>query len=690
MPGIDPTFISHSLGVDPTFKPVSQKRRSFNSERYEAIAVEVDKLLKAGFIRNLDYNEWLSNVVLVQKKDGRWRMCVDFTDLNKACPKDSFPLPRIDQLVDATSGHELLSFMDAYSGYNQIRMDESNEAKTAFITDRGVYCYRVMPFGLKNAGATYQRLVNRIFVNEIGRTMEVYVDDMLTKSVTTEEHVPNLRNTFLLLRQYRMRLNPTKCVFGVSSGKFLGFMVHQRGIEANPDKIRAVIDLLPPRRAKDIQKLNGMIVALSRFISKLTDRCLPFFKALKHKGDFCWTSECQAAFDDLKVYLQKPPVLAKPTSGETLLLYLAFSEAAVSSVLIKEEGFIQRAVYYVSKSMTEAETRYPDMEKLALSLIVASRKLRPYFQSHPIVVLTNQPLRQVLQKPELTGRLTKWAMEISEFDIQFRPRTSVKGQAVADFIAEHSNPEVFSLSTERVCRWEMFVDGSSNRHGSGAGIIILTPDRILTQTALRFDFRATNNVAEYEALVTGLRIILSMGAEHVTVYSDSQLVVNQVNQDYQARDPDMIRYLKEVKSLMSKFVRCELIRISRDHNSQADALAKLASTSDMKLPRTITVFRLSTPSIPEDHPINVLIPDPVGESWMTPIMDYLRHGTLPEDKITAQRIRRQAPRYLIINGSLFRRGFSLPYLRCVSPPQTEQILQEVHGGTWEAILPEEI
>ncbi|KAK0606525.1 hypothetical protein LWI29_000174 [Acer saccharum] len=127
---------------------------------------------------------------------------------------------------------------------------------------------------------------------------------------------------------------------------------------------------------------------------------------------------------------------------------------------------------------------------------------------------------------------------------------------------------------------------------------------------------------------------------------------------------------------MSKFVRCELIRISRDHNSQADALAKLASTSDMKLPRTITIFRLSTPSIPEDHPINVLIPDPVGESWMTPIMDYLRHGTLPEDKIAAQRIRRQAPRYLIINGSLFRRGFSLPYLRCVSPPQTEQILQE--------------
>ena len=571
-------------------------------------------------------------MVLVKKKDGTWRMCVDFTDLNRACSKDSFSLPRIDQLVDATSGHQLLSFMDAYSGYNQIRMNEDDEAKTAFITDRGVYCYRVMPFGLKNAGATYQRLVNRIFRNEIGRTMEVYVDDMLVKSETIEEHVPNLRKSFTLLREYKMRLNPTKCAFGVSSGKFLGFMVNQRGIEANPDKIKAVIDLEPPRRAKDIQRLNGMIVALSRFISKLTDRCLPFFKALKHKGDFCWTPECNTAFEDLKTYLQNPPMLAKPSIGETLFLYIAVSEVSVSSVLVKQEGSIQRAVYYVSKCMVDAETRYPDIEKLALSLIVASRKLRPYFQSHPIVVLTNQPLRQVLQKPELAGRLTRWAMELSEFDIQFKPRTSVKGQAVADFIAEYSKPEVMTLTSETTPQWEMYVDGSSNRYGSGAGIIIRTPDGSITQVALRFDFRATNNIAEYEALTTGLKIILNMGAEYVTVYCDSQLVVNQVNQKYKTKDPEMTRYLSQVKTLMAKFIRCVLVRISREDNSQADALAKLASTTDMKLPRTVTVFQLPDPAVAEDQDSGVLIPDPEGESWMTPILNYLRDGVLPPDK----------------------------------------------------------
>ncbi|KAL5732313.1 hypothetical protein ACOSQ2_032005 [Xanthoceras sorbifolium] len=155
MLGINPIVMVHKLNVRPDFKPVCQKRRSFNAERYQAIEVEVKKLLDAGFIRSLEYNQWLSNIVLVRKKDNRWRMCVDFTDLNKACPKDCFPLPRIDHLVDSTAGHQLLSFMDVYSRYNQVKMSKADEDKTTFVTDTGMYCYKVMPFGLKNAGTTY-------------------------------------------------------------------------------------------------------------------------------------------------------------------------------------------------------------------------------------------------------------------------------------------------------------------------------------------------------------------------------------------------------------------------------------------------------------------------------------------------------------------------------------------------------
>ena len=199
---------------------------------------EVGKLLQAGAIREVEYPEWLANVVLVKNANGKWRLCIDFTDVNKACPKDSFPLPQIDLIVDSMADHELLSFMDAFSGYNQISMDPDDQEKTSFVTGQGTYCYRVMPFGIKNTGATYQRLVNRIFQKQIGMTMEVYIDDMLVKLTTTELHIAHLSKAFQILREYNMKLNPAKCAFEVSAEKFLGFIVSHRGIEANPDKIK--------------------------------------------------------------------------------------------------------------------------------------------------------------------------------------------------------------------------------------------------------------------------------------------------------------------------------------------------------------------------------------------------------------------------------------------------------------------
>ena len=163
MPGIDPSVITHRLNVYLSSKPVHQKKRVFAPERDNAIKEEVQKLTTAQFIREVYYPDWLANVLMVKKANGKWRMCVDFTDLNKVCPKDSYPLPRIDQLVDSTASHQLLSFTDAFSGYNQINMDEADQEKTSFITSQGLFCYKVMPFGLKNAGATYQRLVNHMF-----------------------------------------------------------------------------------------------------------------------------------------------------------------------------------------------------------------------------------------------------------------------------------------------------------------------------------------------------------------------------------------------------------------------------------------------------------------------------------------------------------------------------------------------
>ncbi|KAM2252312.1 hypothetical protein ACFX1S_006841 [Malus domestica] len=236
MPSISPDIICHRLSINPNTKPVRQKRRSYEAERYEAMKAEVEKLKGIGFVRKVNYPTWVANVVLVKKNPTKeslllqkvlWRMCVDYTDLNKGCPNDSFPLPLIDRLIDSTIGCELLSFMDAYSRYNQILMNPPDQEHTAFTTNKGLYCYKVMPFGLKNAGATYQRLVNSMFAKQIRKSMKVYVDDMLVKSKHADQHITNLSETFTILKRYRMRLNPNKCAFGIGSGKFLGFMISQ-------------------------------------------------------------------------------------------------------------------------------------------------------------------------------------------------------------------------------------------------------------------------------------------------------------------------------------------------------------------------------------------------------------------------------------------------------------------------------
>ena len=376
---------------------------------------------------------------MVKKASRKWQMCVDFTDLNRACPKDSYPLPRIDTLVDSMARHELLSFMDAFSGYNQIKISEEDQERTSFVTNQGLFCYKMMSFGLKNAGVTYQRLMNKMFMHQIGRNVQVYVDDMLVKSLCENDHLDDLQETFDTVRSYNMKLNLSKCMFRVTAGKFLGFMVSQKGIKVNPEKVRALVELRPPRTVKEMQSLNGKIVALNWFVSKATDKCLPFFRTLRKS--FEWTNDCQKAFEDLKKYLSSPPLLNPSKLGEELHLYIAVSQAAVSAALVREEEGSQQPVYFVSRAFRGAEERYPRMEKLAFALVTVARKLKPYFQAHTIIVLTDQPLKSAINSPEAAGRMARWAIELSEFDIQYRPQTAIKGQAMADFFAEYTQLE---------------------------------------------------------------------------------------------------------------------------------------------------------------------------------------------------------------------------------------------------------
>ncbi|KAG7559308.1 Ribonuclease H domain [Arabidopsis thaliana x Arabidopsis arenosa] len=1008
LPGVSIDVICHELNVDPSFKPIKQKRRKLGRDRADAVNAEVEKLLKIGSISEARYPDWLANPVVVKKKNGKWRVCVDITDLNKACPKDSFPLPHINRLVEATAGNKLLSFMDAFAGYNQILMHPDDREKTAFITDRGIYCYKVMPFGLKNAGATYQRLVNRMFSEQLGKTMEVYIDDMLVKSLEENDHIAHLRDCFRQLNQHNMKLNSVKCRFAVKSGEFLGYLVTHRGIEANPKQIDALLNMPSPQNKREVQRLTGRVAALNRFISRSTDKCLAFYDTLGGNKKFEWTDRCEEAFQELKKYLANPPVLAKPVPGEPLFLYIAVSDTAISGVIVREDRGEQKPIFYVSQTFTDAETRYPQTEKLALAVVMSARKLRPYFQSHSIVVMAPVSLRTILHSPSQSGRLAKWAVELSEYDIEYRNKTCAKSQVLADFIielllihpfangnrssvtarpytsssrattvhqlecqltgppswvstrsvhrarlscrsahlAELASPPAglahlaelassssspswissdsfvrsfrLSLSSDPIrpticpirsvsktigpshpslntfyrtvgsggsmrissveamriysdsgdtrraappfrptlrrvfwdpfwvvmvifevcwddhealgrpplyrgrmgsfpkdhirslhpferlhlsdrnrsalstllptltgppswvstrsvhrarlsCRsahlaelasppaglahlaelassssspswissdsfvrsfrlslsdrgtrvlqlptenareelpdavWILHVDGSSSKQGSSVGIRLASPEGEILEQSFRLNFDATNNVAEYEALIAGLKLARGLKINKLRAFCDSQLVANQFNGEYAARDERMEAYLSLTQDLAKQF---DLTRIPRGENTSADALAALASTSDPNLKRIIPVEFIEKPSIEDSSKDQVLTAretedleetdtEPLDQQtadttepeygsdakWIGAIRSYIADGEVPTEKWAARKLKAKAARYTLIDGELFKWRFSGPLLICVEGNEARRVMEEIHGGS---------
>jgi hypothetical protein len=350
MPGIPRDVIEHSLDIRAGARPVKQPLRRFDEEKRRAIGEEVHKLMAAGFIKEVFHPEWLANPVLVKKKGGKWRMCVDYTGLNKACPKVPYPLPRIDQIVDSTPGCETLSFLDAYSGYHQIKM--------------------------RTAGATYQRCMNHVFGEHIGRTVEAYVDDIVVKMRKAFDLLSDLETTFKCLRAKGVKLNPEKCVFGVPRGMLLGFIVSKRGIDANPEKIAAITNMGPIKDLKGVQRVKGCLAALSRFISRLDEKGLPLYRLLRNAERFTWTPEAEEALRNLKALLTNAPILVPPAAGEALWIYVAATTQVVSATIVverREEGhalLVQRPVYFISEVLSETKIRYPQIQKLLYAVIL--------------------------------------------------------------------------------------------------------------------------------------------------------------------------------------------------------------------------------------------------------------------------------------------------------------------------------
>ena len=454
--------------------------------------------------------------------------------------------------------------------------------------------------------------------------------------------------------------------------------VNNRGIEANPDKIKAVLDMPSPSTIKEVQRLTGRIAALSRFMSRASDKCHPFFQVLKKA--FQWDTKCEEAFSALKAYLSSPPVLVSPTEGELLILYIYVSDFSTSAVLVRDKDRVQHPVHYCSRALRGAEERCPRMEKLILALVTAARKLCPYFQAHTIEVPTEYPMKQVLHKPETSGRLMKWAIELSEFDIRYKLTTAIKRPILVEFVMEFTSavPAENAQTITDLPIWKLSIDGVLNAQGSGAGLILTSPEGIDIEYALRFEFQASNNEVEYEAVIAGLNLAHSLEVDQPEVCSDLQLVVRQIEDTYEAKSGRMILYLQKVRDLLKKFVLVQVRHIPRVENSRADALAKLASASQEDLSRSTPVEYLAEPSI--DLCDVEVAPVESESSRMETIWDYIIDGHLPDDPKEAAKIRTRSARFTNHKGSLYKRSFFTPILKCIAGKDTDYVLREVHEG----------
>jgi ribonuclease HI len=688
---------------------VKQHLRRFDEEKRRAIGEEIHKLMAAGFINEVFYPEWLSNPVLVKKKGGKWRMCVDYTGLNKACPKVPYPLPRIDQIVDSTAGCETLSFLDAYSGYHQIKMKESDQLATSFITPFGMYCYTTMPFGLRNAGATYQRCMNHVFGEHIGRTVEAYIDDIVVKTRKASDLLSDLEITFRCLRAKGVKLNPEKCVFGVPRGMLLGFIVSERGIKANPEKIAAITNMGPIKDLKGVQRVMGCLAALSRFISRLGEKGLPLYRLLRKVERFTWTPEAEEALGNLKALLTKAPILVPPDSGEPLLIYVAATTQVVSAAVIverREEGhtlLIQRPVYFISEVLSETKIRYPQIQKLLYVVILTRRKLRHYFESHPMTVVSSFSLGEIIQCREASGRIAKWAVELMGETLSFAPQKAIKSQVLADFLAEWVDTQLPTAPIQAEL-WTMYFDGSLMKTRAGAGLLFISPLRKHVRYVIRLHFPASNNVAEYEALVNGLRIAVELGVRRLDAHGDSQLVIDQVMKNSHCRDRKIEAYCDKVRRLEDKFYELELNHVARWYNETADELAKIASVRTT-VPPNVFSRDIYQPSVklhdapePEETSVQPEAPSTaegealrveIGQSgvtpnlnWRTPYREYLHRGELPLDKAEARRLARCARSFVLLGDEkeLYHRNPSGILQRCISVAQGQELLQEIHSG----------
>ncbi|RVW21924.1 Retrovirus-related Pol polyprotein from transposon 17.6 [Vitis vinifera] len=520
-------------------------------------------------------------------------------------------------------------------------MASEDMEKTSFITKWGTYCYRVMPFGLKNAGATYQRATTTLFHDMMHRDVEVYVDDMIMESRDRPDHLAALERFFERIRQFS-----------------------ERGIEVDSDKIRAILDMPAPRTEREVRGFLGRLQYISRFIARLTDIYEPIFQLLRKSQPTVWDDQCQHAFKRIREYLLSPPVLAPPTPGRPLLHNLSVSNVASGCMLAQlDDSGKDRAIYYPSKRMLDYETRYVMIERYCLALVWATRRLRHYMTEYSMHLISRlDPLRYLFDWPALVGRLMRWLVLLTEFDIHYVTQKSVRGSVVADHLAslpvsdgraiddDFPNEDVAAVTS--LSGWRMYFDGAANHSGYDIGVLLISPhgDHIPRSIRLAFSDRhpATNNIVEYEACILGLETALELGIRQMGVFGDFNLVLRQIQGEWKTRDVKLRPYHAYLELLVGRFGDLRYTHLPGAQNQFADALATLASMIDI--------------------PVDAIV---------RPLLIKSRSASRAATAKDKRALRQLAARFVICGETLYRRSAGGMLLLCLDRASAIELCQFV-------------
>ena len=403
----------------------------------------------------------------------------------------------------------------------------------------------------------------------IHKEVEVYVDDMIVKSKDCEGHIPALRKLFERIWFYKLQLNPKKCTFGVTSGKLLGFIVSQRGIEVDLEKIKVIVEMKTLRTEKEIQEFLGRIQYINRFIAQLTMTYEPIFRLLKKEIPTVWNEQCQEAFEKIKSYLMKPPILVPPILEKSLLLYLTTTDITMGALLAQylEETGKENAIYYISKKMLPYEEKYSPLEKTCVALVWATCKLRHNMLAYKVLLIARMdPLKYLMEKPVQDGKSAKWVLLLLEFDIKYVIQKSMKGRVIADHLAYCSLEEAEEIQGDfpdedimgiEVESWMMYFDGAINQNGSEIGVLLIFPKGTHIPFSGKLNFPTTNNATEYETCIIDLQAALGQGVKELEVYGNLALIISQIHNKWKIKEERLMPYHECLQKWASKFTKIQ-------------------------------------------------------------------------------------------------------------------------------------